>query len=865
MFRCSATALLLLAVLLPLAPAAAPPVAGKRHKPNRLARESSPYLLQHAHNPVDWYPWGTEAFAKAKKEGKLVFLSIGYSACHWCHVMEKESFSSPDVAKILNDHFVCIKVDREERPDVDQVYQTAVMVYFAAIKQGRAGGWPLSMFLDAQGRPIFGGTYWPKDDFEAVLRRAHDLNRKNPKGLAEQAEDMANRTKVALSGLMRGRALIDLDRKLVKDAVEEITGEFDKLHGGFGNPERNFRGTKFPMPSYLLLLQNEARRSKSKVLADIVEVTLDRMARGGIYDHLGGGFARYSTERSWTVPHFEKMLYDNAQLLEVYAAAYGNTKKPAHARVLRQTVDFVAREMTSPEGAFYSALDADSEDEEGRFYVWTARELARALTDRKDLALFRKAYGAEDGYNFEGKYHILRLAAPLADLAKEQETTEDKLEAKLAALRKRLFAVRAKRSRPFLDTKVLTAWNGQMIAGMARAGEALGDREAIARAKKAAEFILGAMRTREGRLLRSYAAVPGSKPKARLNGYLDDYAYLVHGLLALYDVTGEARWLDESKALTDTMVKWHGDDRGGFYYTSSDHEKLFTRTKDQYDGVQPSGNSAAASNLVRLWIKTGEAKYSTLAEKTFKSLSPTLKTGGSSLTALADALALWLEKKAEPDFTPEEGFTSLFNGKDLTGWYYRGSKEDLEGKTQTADERIKVEGGVIVMMAKDNKGKGGIKDLYTIRKFPRGFHLRLEFRASLKADSGVYVRGPQLQVRDFIRRNEHRHLKKFRNDDWNTLDIVVRNKVLTATVNGKHLSPQDNLALAYKDGKASATLNGKSVEPRNVQVRIANVAECTCNGEPLEVMTSIPDTGGIGLQAETGKFEFRRIRIKVQE
>jgi uncharacterized protein YyaL (SSP411 family) len=630
--------------VLSASPAAAPPVKARR-KPNRLAREASPYLLQHAHNPVDWFPWGPEAFAKAKKEGKLVFLSIGYSSCHWCHVMERESFSDPEVAKLLNKHFVCIKVDREERPDIDNVYMTALHVL------RNSGGWPLSMFLDATARPLYGFTYRPKDDFKDIAQRIHEVNQKMPKKVAEAAEQISERTRQALAGLPRGIALIALDRKLIDGAVEEVKGEFDKVYGGFGNPERKFQGPKFPMPSYLLFLQNEARRTRSKELAGMVELTLDRMARGGIYDHVGGGFHRYSTERTWTVPHFEKMLYDNAQLLEVYAAAYRDTKKPAHARVLRQTVAFVAREMTGPQGAFYSALDADSEEEEGRFYVWTTRELASAIRDKSDLALFRKAYDAEGGYNFEGRYHILRLSAPLAELAKELGTTEEKLEARLAGLRRKLFAVRAKRPRPFLDTKVLTAWNGQMIAGLARAGAALDDRETIGRAKKAADFTLTTMRGRapggSGRLYRSYAAVPGGKAQARLNGYLDDYAYLVHGLLTLHDVTGEKRWLNEARAMTDTMIKFHGDPKGGFFYTSSDHEKLFARAKDQYDGAQPSGNSVAANNLVRLWVATGEARYDMLAEKTFRSFSPTLKTDPTHLTALADALALWLEKKGK--------------------------------------------------------------------------------------------------------------------------------------------------------------------------------------------------------------------------
>jgi hypothetical protein len=354
---------------------------------------------------------------------------------------------------------------------------------------------------------------------------------------------------------------------------------------------------------------------------------------GGIYDHLGGGFARYTVERSWTVPHFEKMLYDNAQLLELYADAYKESKKPLYRRAMRQTIDWLAREMTSPEGAFYSALDADSEGEEGKFYIWTAKELAATLTDKDDLKLFKKVYGAEDGPNFEGKFSILRLTEP----------PDDKLDAKLGPLRAKLFQAREKRPRPFLDTKVLTAWNGQMIAGLAKAGQALDDKKAIEAAAKAARFILATMRTKEGRLLRSYAAVPGEKPQARFPGYLDDYAYLAHGLLTLHEVTGDKAWLGEAKALTDTMTKWHGDEKGGgFFYTSGDHEKFFARAKDQYDGAQPAGNSVAARNLVRLGKATGEAKYAALAEKTFQALSPTLKASPSSLPALADALNEWL-------------------------------------------------------------------------------------------------------------------------------------------------------------------------------------------------------------------------------
>ncbi len=636
-------------LLLPAWPANAEDRPKDRPRPaNRLARESSPYLLQHAHNPVDWYPWGEEAFARAKKEGKLVFLSIGYSSCHWCHVMERESFANEEVAKVLNRDFVCIKVDREERPDIDNVYMTALHVL------GQRGGWPLTMFLTAEGKPIFGGTYWPREDREedgktyaglkTILARAQKLHVEKGKELERQAERIAEATQEALQGAARGVALIDLDRSLVAAAVDGLKEEFDPEYGGFGSPARKFRGTKFPTPPYLLLLQHEAARTKSKELDEVVTVTLDHMARGGIYDHLGGGFHRYSTERTWTVPHFEKMLYDNAQLCEIYARAYRRTKKPAYRRVLEETITFVRRELTSPEGAFYSALDADAEGEEGRFYVWTAKEIDEVLG--KDAAFFKKVYGADGEPNFEEKYHILVLPKPLAAQAAELKITEEALEARLAPLRHKLFEVRAKRPRPFLDTKVLTAWNGQMIAGMAEAGQALGDKEAIAAAVRAADFVLANLRTKDGRLLRTWGAAPGQKAGARLNGYLDDYAYLVHGLLTLDDVTGERRWRDEAKALVETMVKYHGDpERGGFFYTSKDHEKLFARSKDQYDGAQPAGNSLAAQDLVRLWVKTGEARYGELAEKTIKSLAAPLKTNPTGLTGLAHALAMYLDAK----------------------------------------------------------------------------------------------------------------------------------------------------------------------------------------------------------------------------
>jgi uncharacterized protein len=624
------------------------PKEGKSPKANRLAKESSPYLLQHSHNPVDWFAWGPEAFAKAKTEGKLVFLSIGYSSCHWCHVMERESFDNPDVAKLLNDWFVSIKVDREERPDVDSIYMTALNI------QGNRGGWPLSMFLTAEGKPIIGGTYWPPDDrvidrdtirgFKSILRIMHQWQTDKPKKVEEQADRLAAATKTALAESIRGTALVALDRSLVDAAVDGLKEDYDREYGGFGSAARRFQGPKFPVPCYLSFLLHDVARSKSAEIGNIVDVTLDRMARGGIYDQLGGGFHRYSTERTWTVPHFEKMLYDNAQLAEVYAQAFQLSRNPLHRRVLVETLAFIDREMMSPEGAFYSALDADSDGKEGLYYVWTPQEIEAAIPEAAGAALFKRVFGVEGKPNFEGTASVLTLPKPLAQIAKERGLTEDQLQARLAGPRQKLLGLRAKRPRPFLDTKILTGWNGQMIAGYATAGRLLGEPTYIAEAARAADFILKNLRTKDGRLLHTYSLAGGKSPEARLNAYLDDYAYLTHGLLCLHEATGEQKWLTEARSLTDTMVKLFSDtESGGFYYTSNDHEKLFARTKDQFDSAQPSGNSVATQNLVRLWGKTGEERYRALAEKQFKTFAGSLKANPTNLIAMADALALYLD------------------------------------------------------------------------------------------------------------------------------------------------------------------------------------------------------------------------------
>jgi uncharacterized protein YyaL (SSP411 family) len=633
--------LLLLALFAGIATAAEPaPAKDKKPKhTNRLSKESSPYLLQHAHNAVDWYPWGPEAFEKAKKEGKLIFLSIGYSSCHWCHVMERESFEDEGVAKLLGESFVCIKVDREERPDVDHIYMTALEV------MNQRGGWPLSMFMTAEGKPILGGTYWPREDkviegktlhgFKSIIKVVRDAQAKTPEDVTKQADSVAAATRNALAGAARGNVLVDLDRELITGAIDQLHARFDPEYGGFGSPSRKFQGTKFPTPPNLELLLYETARKPSKEIDEVLTVTLDRMAHGGIYDQIGGGFHRYSTERTWTVPHFEKMLYDNAQLVEIYSRAYQRTKNPVYARIVRETLAFVERELSSPEGGFYSALDADSEGEEGKFYVWSEKQIDEILGD--DATLLKKVYGV-DQPNFEEKLHILTLPQPLAEAAKKRKMSEAELLAKLAPMRQKLFDVRAKRPRPFLDTKILTAWNGQMIAGYALAGQALGEPKYTARASKAADFLLKNLRDREGRLLRTYSAVPGQPGAAKLNGYLDDYAFLIHGLLCLHDASGEEKWLDEARKLADAVVRRFKDpDGGGFFYTSDDHEKLFARVKDQYDGAQPSGNSTAALVLIRLANKTKEERYRVLARKSMKAFAGQLKSepGGHGIMFVA--------------------------------------------------------------------------------------------------------------------------------------------------------------------------------------------------------------------------------------
>jgi uncharacterized protein YyaL (SSP411 family) len=636
-----------------------PPAAGKPRHTNRLAKETSPYLLMHAHNPVDWYPWGPEAFEKARKEGKLVFLSVGYSSCYWCHVMARESFENEAVAKLLNQWFVCIKVDREERPDIDHIYMTALQTFHEVNRIPGGGGWPMSMFLTADGKPIAGGTYWPADDrevdgekawgFKSIVKNVHAIYVKDPKRVEKDAERLAAFTRQALEGAVPGVALVDLNRKLVEAGVEALGERFDKTYGGFGSPARKFRGPKFPTVTDLEFLLQQAGRTKSAEVRNMVTLTLDSMARGGIHDQLGGGFHRYATERTWTVPHFEKMLYDNAQLAEVYARAYRATKNSLYRRTVEDILAYVKREMMSPEGSFYSSQDAETNHEEGRFYVWTDREIDAALRDKAENKLARQVFGADGPPNFEKEYHILTRYRPLAALAAGLKTPEDELRPRVAAVRRKLFEARARRPHPFVNRSALTAWSGLMIAGFAETGRALGEPVHVETAARAAEFVLKHQLTKEGRLLRTYAAQPGKPPAAQGPAYLEDYAFLVHGLLALHEATGRKTWLDRARALTDTMIRYHGDRKaGGYYFTANDHEKLFARSKDQYDGATPSGNSMALYNLVRLWQRTGEERYRAEAERGFKAFAGSMKAAPAGLTTMLRALDAYLSARQNP-------------------------------------------------------------------------------------------------------------------------------------------------------------------------------------------------------------------------
>lgn len=596
----------------------ASPNAGR--PPNRLVHETSPYLKQHAHNPVDWYPWGAEALAAAKASDRPIFLSIGYSACHWCHVMEHESFENEAIADLMSAHFICIKVDREERPDLDQIYMNAVQL------MTRRGGWPMSVFLTPDLKPFYGGTYWPPESgrgmpgFRDILEKVHEAWIGQRQELNHSAEEL---TKAVREIAEAAGERTDLNESLLRRAMQRLISIADRRYGGFGG------APKFPHSMDVRLLLRCWKRFNDADALAVSRLTLDKMASGGMYDHLGGGFHRYSTDERWLVPHFEKMLYDNALLVPAYLEALQATGEPGYARVVRETLDYVLREMTQPAGGFYSTQDADSEGEEGKFFVWTEDEI-ESLLGPADARIFNYCYDVAVGGNWEG-HSILNRPKTDAQAAKVLAIDETELADVLARSRQKLFEVRGKRIAPGRDDKVLVSWNGMMISALASAAQVLGEERYAKAACDAADFLLKTLRTADGKLLHSY-----KDGQARFNGYLDDYACLIDGLIDVYQATFEPRYLTEALSLAETMIALFHDAQGeGFFYTSSDHEELIARNKEAHDGSTPSGNSMAAWALLRLGRICGRTELEEIAESTLEFLSSVL---AQSPTAAAQAL-----------------------------------------------------------------------------------------------------------------------------------------------------------------------------------------------------------------------------------
>jgi uncharacterized protein YyaL (SSP411 family) len=598
---------------------------------NRLSHETSPYLLQHADNPVDWYPWGDEALEKAKAEDKPILLSIGYSSCHWCHVMAHESFEDESIAQLMNEHFVNVKVDREERPDIDAIYMRAV------VSMTGRGGWPLTVFLTPEGQPFFGGTYFPPEGrhglpaFRQVLLSVSHSYRERSDEIKQSAQSIA--THIVSQDLSPSAPEVELSPRVLDQAVSKLGQQFDGAHGGFGG------APKFPQAMVLDFLLREHFRSGNTLALRIVERTLEKMARGGIYDQLGGGFHRYSVDDKWLVPHFEKMLYDNALLSRLYLRAYHATGKPLYRRVAQETLEYVAREKTSPEGGFYSAQDADSEGEEGKFFAWKPDEI-KATLGEEDGELFCHYFAVTDTGNFEGQ-NVLSVPRDIDVVAHLANVPIEKLEAAITRGRHRLLAVRERRVHPARDDKVIVSWNGLMLASFAEAARVLEKERYREIAIRNAEFLLGEMRD-DGQLYRVYAA-----GQAKVRAYLEDYACLSHGLLSLYEATFDERWFDAARSLADEMIPRFKDSLGAGFYDSDGTEPLLTRPRSWDDGALPSGNSMAAHVLLHLAALTGESAYEKLAEGILAAMSATVAQHPLSFGHLLAAFNFYLSPPEE--------------------------------------------------------------------------------------------------------------------------------------------------------------------------------------------------------------------------
>ena len=662
--------------------------AGSPAHTNRLARETSPYLLQHAHNPVDWHPWGPEAFERARREDKPIFLSVGYSTCYWCHVMERQSFENEAVAAEMNARFVNVKVDREERPDVDQLYMTAVQLLT------RRGGWPMSVWLTPDLRPFYGGTYYPPTDqygrpgFLTLLGGLEDAYR-NRRAEVDQTAGQLTSILARHAEPAAPAQPLRVDDAFVADLVERSTADYDGTFGGFGG------APKFPRQTLLELLlvyarddrgpadpatgpnsQSVTRDPQSQILPQLLH-TLDALAAGGIRDHLGGGFHRYSTDAKWLVPHFEIMLYDNAMLAWCYVEAFRQTGEPRHAQVARGVLDFVLREMTSPDGAFYTAFDAEVDHQEGLNYLWTRPEIDATLGP-DDARLFGRVYGVDRGPNFADPHHgagdpdknILFLPQPIDDVARMLGTTGDELEARLGPMRQKLKAVRDQRKQPLLDTKVLTSWAALMTRAFAHGGRVLGEAGYLAAARRSAEFLLDRHRTPDGGLYRT-----SRDGRAKYAGFLDDYAFLAQAMLALHEAGAGPEWRDRAAELARTMVDRFGDpEAGGFYFTDKSSTDLIVRQKTAADSPLPSGNAVAAAVLLSL----GEVEP---ARAVLAAFAGPMEQGGEGMSSMVQAVRLYLRNGGEPfTVSAAPGGAAAATDRPLT-------------PQQTAEQVVRVGGG----------------------------------------------------------------------------------------------------------------------------------------------------------------------------
>jgi uncharacterized protein len=573
--------------------------------PNHLIHETSPYLLQHAENPVDWYPWGEEAFDKARRENKPVLLSIGYSACHWCHVMAHESFEDEQIAELMNENFVNIKVDREERPDLDQIYMNAVQM------MTHHGGWPMTVFLTPDAVPFYGGTYFPPEDrynmpgFPKILLGVAAAYRDRQDDIRETGTSLINELK-RLSAT--GGSDFPIEPELLDAAYAGITRNYDSINGGFGG------APKFPPAMTLEFLLRTYARTGNRDALEMVSHTCRKMANGGIYDQLGGGFHRYSTDARWLVPHFEKMLYDNALLSRLYLHYFQVSEEPFARETVEGILDYVLREMTHAEGGFYSTQDADSEGHEGKFFVWSMDEIHAALGET-DVRIFAAYYNITEAGNFEGK-NIPNVTRSAEEVAQALGISESELRTSLEESKRKLFEFREQRVKPDRDEKILTAWNGLMTASFAEAGVVLDRPDYTAAAQRNAEFVLSSLR-RDDALLRTW-----KDGVAKFNAYLEDYAFLAEGLVTLYETTGDVLWLSEALGLTEQMIDEFWDDEGGgFFFTGKSHEHLIVRSKDYFDNATPSGNSVAALVLLRLATLTDNEKYRNLGMAVLREIS----------------------------------------------------------------------------------------------------------------------------------------------------------------------------------------------------------------------------------------------------